>query len=164
MIETRDIFYIIDAHTNKAREPTNTVRMFDGETPYYVHPIWCATMLSQETALSEDLRKKGSQALLYHDVLEDTYAGLPDWISSKVSTLIKDMTFDSSEDEWKNLWERAMEVKLLKAYDKTNNLLDSSWMKPERRIQHVTHLKKLVDDVEKNYGDLNILKLARDLY
>ena len=64
MIKTRDITYIINAHTNKAKKPENTTRMFDGKTPYYVHPIWCATMILQETSLPEYLRREGSQALL----------------------------------------------------------------------------------------------------
>jgi len=163
MIELKDLAYVIDAHTNKAIRPDKATRMWDNTTPYHMHPIWCATTILYDTSLSERIRKNGSQALLYHDVLEDTTAGLPDWLSLDVRRLVQGMTFKSSEDEWENLWERGQEIKLLKTYDKTSNLLDSVWMKPERKVQHQTHLRKLVEDVQRNYGNLNILRIAKTL-
>lgn len=161
MLDQRDLIYIIKAHTEKARDPNNITRKWDEKTPYYNHSIWGATTILHETSLPEDTRVDGSQALLYHDVPEDTTAELPAWLSNRVKGLILGMTFDSSEDEWENLWNRDKEVRLLKVYDKTSNMLDSVWMKPERREQHKTHLIRLIDDVEHNYGDLNILKIAR---
>ena len=163
MIEVKDLVYVIDAHTNRAVRPDKSTRMWDGKTPYHMHPIWCATTILHDTSLSEEIRRYGSQALLYHDILEDTTAGLPEWLSPEVRELVRGMTFKSSEDEWENLWERSQEVRLLKAYDKTSNLLDSVWMKPERKIQHQNHLRKLVEDVQRNYGDLNILRIAKTL-
>lgn len=160
-MDARDLAYIIDAHSNKSG---NRTRKWDMKTPYYVHPIWCAAMILHETSLPGDIRKDGSQALLYHDVLEDTTAGLAPWLSGRVRSLTMGMTFDSSEDEWENLWKRDKEVRLLKVYDKTSNLLDGIWMTPERREKHVTHLRRLVEDVEGNYGGLNILNVAKTLF
>ena len=105
-MEQRDLTYIIEAHTNQAKKQENRFRKWDKRTPYYVHPIWCAAMIRQEPSLVEEVRIAGSQVLLYHDVLEDTTADLPKWLSSDVKSLIADLIFDSSEDEWENLWGR----------------------------------------------------------
>lgn len=162
-MEQRDLAYIIKAHNTKARKPENRVRNFDCKTLYYIHSIWCASMIRQEPSLPEDIRIMGSQALLYHDVVEDTTAELPSWLSEDVRSLVGELTFKSSEDEWQNLWGKPKEVRLLKLYDKTNNMMDSTWMKPNRRQQHLTHLQRLCEDVEQNYGVLNITKIARTL-
>jgi len=42
--------------------------------------------------------------------------------------------------------------------------MDGTWMKPERKRQHQAHLRKLCEDVEENYGELNITRLARTLF
>jgi len=163
-MELRDLAFIIDAHTEKTKKGKPQVRKCDNKTPYYIHPLWCATMLLQETSVPEEIKFQGSQALLYHDVLEDTEAGLPEWLSEEVKFLISKMTFSSSEDEWKNLWEKNKEVRLLKLYDKVSNILDGVWMKPYRKEQHLEHLERLCKDVEANYGGLNIVKLAKTLF
>ena len=160
-MEQRDLDYIIEAHTERARKSENRFRNWDQRTPYYVHPIWCAAMIRQETSLAEKDRIAGSQALLYHDIQEDTTADLPEWLPNEVKLLIDNLTFNSSEDEWENLWKKEKIVRLLKLYDKVSNMMDCVWMKPERRQQHQSHLRKLCEDVERNYGELNITKLAR---
>ena len=66
--------------------------------------------------------------------------------------------------EWKNLWSKDKEIRLFKLFDKTNNMLDGICMKPERKEQHLEHLKKLTQDVEKNYGELNIVKFAKTMF
>jgi len=162
-MELRDLSYVIEAHDKKARKPENRVRNFDNQTPYSIHPIWCASMIRQEPSLPEKMRLNGSQALLYHDVSEDTTAELPEWLSDDVKGLVSELTFESSEDEWETLWNKDKQIRLLKLYDKTSNIMDSVWMKPERRQQHLTHLKKLCEDVEQNYGELNITRFARTL-
>ena len=101
---------------------------WDGLTPYSVHPIWCATMILHETALAEDIRVDGSQALLFHDVLEDTLAELPNYLSERVKNLVQDMTFESSDVEMLKVWDKPIEVKLFKLYDKVSNLMDARWM------------------------------------
>lgn len=159
----RDLAYVIQAHNEHPRDSASRFRKWDGKTPYSVHPIWCAATILQETSLPEELRRDGSQALLYHDILEDTTAGLPVWISGRVKGLVTSMTFDSSEHEWRNLWERGNEVILFKAYDKTSNLMDGSWMTTDRRTQHAAHLQRICDHIEPIYGPLNIIRIARTL-
>ena len=163
MIDLKDLNYVIHAHTSLVRDPSKKVRQWDQTTPYFVHPLWCATTLLHETSLPEDLRRDGSQALLYHDVLEDTTAKLPDWLSQRVVLFIQGMVFQSSEEEWKHLWNREKEIRLLKLYDKTSNLLDGDWMIPERKKQHQAHLRRLSDDVYTHFGDLHIISLAKTL-
>lgn len=162
-MEQRDLVYIINAHMKQSKEPENRFRKWDNKTPYYIHPIWCASMIMQEPSLSEEVRLKGSQALLYHDVLEDTTAKLPEWLSDDVNGLVSELTFESSEDEWETLWNKDKRVRLLKLYDKVSNMMDSVWMKSERRQQHLIHLRRLYKDVEQNYGELNIMKIAKSL-
>ena len=53
---------------------------------------------------------------------------------------------------------------ILCIYDKVSNMMDGIWMRSERRQRHQTHLRKLCEDVERNYGELNITKLARTLF
>ena len=155
------INYSFTAHTEKPIKPSKAVRKWDGRTPYAVHPLWCATTLLTETSLPEDLRMRGAKALLLHDVLEDTTAGLPEGLEPQVVSLVEGMTFASSEEEMEQVWSRSDEVKLLKLYDKTSNLLDANWMPPEKRIRYVAYLLKLCDAVEPVYGQLNIIHMAK---
>ena len=162
-MEERDLKYIITAHSELAKEPKKRVRYWDQKTPYYVHPIWCSSTLLQETSLPDDIRLDGSSALLYHDVLEDTNAKLPYWLSDNVKGLISKLTFKSSEEAWKTMWKEDKVIRLLKLYDAVSNLMDSVWMKPKKRKKHIDNIEKLCKDVESNYGELNIVKIAKGL-
>lgn len=58
----RHIQFVLHAHQGMAKTPENTVRGFDNETPYIVHPLWCATMIATEplldaTWMTPDYRK-----------------------------------------------------------------------------------------------------------
>ncbi len=163
MITERDIQWVMDAHSNFAREPKNAVRKWDEFTPYHIHPLWCATTLLTETSLLEELRRDGALALLYHDVLEDTTKGLPPWLSERVVSLIHDMTFyGGSQEEMERIWEKTAEVKLLKLYDKVSNLLDGAWMSKEKKSAYATYTLQLCRDIEQHFGHgLNIIKIAR---
>jgi hypothetical protein len=131
--------------------------------PNGVHPVWSAMTILQEISLPEKLKWLGALVLLYHDVPEDTLAILPKRLSKKACKLVEDMTFSNFDEEAQLLWDKPAEVRLFKLYDKTSNRLDSDWMYPERRVLHKAHLLKLADDVEKNYGKLNIVLMARAL-
>lgn len=132
-------------------------------TPFGVHPLWAALTILHEENLSASERSLGAQALMYHDILEDTTAQLPRCLSKRVKALVEAMTFESSDEEIRLTWEREPFVRLLKMYDKVSNWMDGAWMYPERRAIHRVHLAKLADDVEKNYGPLNIVRIARAL-
>ena len=160
-MEQRDLDYIIEAHRDHSVKPSKAFRKWDGKTPYHIHPIWCATMLATETTLENRTREEGVLTLLYHDVLEDTTQGLPDWLSERVKLLIEMMTYDGMVEEMNEIWHKPNEVRLYKLYDKVNNLLDwqrSSIVKHERYQEYT---RRLCEDVEANYGELNITKIAR---
>lgn len=155
------ISYSVRAHAEHSIKASMSFRRWDRQTPYGVHPIWCAMTLLQETALSEEIREAGSKALLFHDLLEDTTAGLPENTSWRVRELVEGMTFESSDQEMKEVWERSAEIRLLKLYDKVSNLLDGIWMTPERQERYRAYTQRLADDVEANFGNLNIVRIAR---
>ncbi len=156
------VSFIFQAHQDHATKPSKAVRKWDGKTPYGVHPTWCAMTLLTETSLSEEIRVIGSQALLLHDVLEDTTEDLPPGTSERVSALVAEMTFESSDEEMEKVWTRSRECKLLKLYDKTSNLLDGAWMSAEKRGRYVAYTLRLAEEVEQHFGaELNILKIAR---
>ncbi len=159
------VAYALLTHEEKAKKASKAFRKWDGKTPYGVHPIWCATTLLHETSIPEDLRNEGAEALLFHDILEDTTAELPDGTSDRIGKLVDGMTFEGgTAQEMQEVWSRSKEIRLLKLYDKVSNLLDAEiWMTPEKLATYRAYTKKLADDVESNYGTLNIVRLARAL-
>jgi hypothetical protein len=159
----RAISFTLEAHARRSRQPKLAVRYWDRQTPYAVHPIWCAMTLLSEPALPAEVRVPGALALLYHDVLEDTTAKLPDDTPEEVVQLVHELTFRSFDQEVVDLWSRSDTAKLLKLYDKASNLLDAVDMRPERRSLHREHARKLCDFVERRYGGLNIVHIARAL-
>jgi hypothetical protein len=148
------------AHTEHGNKPEDAIRFHDRVTPYFVHPMWCAASLLQESTLPLAFRKSGYMALLWHDVLEDTRMGLPDSTPPEVVELVKDMSFDSFDQERTELWSRSAAVKLLKLYDKVSNLLDGGWMKAEKWNLYVDHTLRLAKEVQQSHGLLNIVKIA----
>ena len=159
----RLISYAVRAHEKFPKEPSMTVRRWDGKTPYGIHPVWCATTLLHETNLPAKLRIVGAQTLLFHDLLEDTVTILPKGISLRVKELVEGMTFTSSNEEMKKIWERPKEIRLFKLYDKVSNILDGTWMAPKKKRKYLTYIRRLADDVEQNYGLLNVVRIARAL-
>lgn len=149
------------AHIDLPNSPNDSIRFHDCTTPYIVHPIWCAMTIMTETNLDEALRLKGCQALMWHDVLEDTNAELPIDTSDEVRQLIQDMSFASFAVERDLVWQKSKEVRLLKLYDKTSNLLDASHFSKDKWNNYVEFTQLLIDDVENNFGQLNIIKIAR---
>lgn len=149
------------AHSKHGLSPEDAVRFHDHLTPYLVHPLWCAATLLQESALPQELRQRGSIALLWHDTLEDTSLPLPPSTTEDVASLVKEMSFSSFLEETIELWSKSDEVKLLKLYDKVSNLLDGHWLKNEKWNHYVAHTLRLCAEVEKTYGILNIIKIAR---
>ena len=149
------------AHIDSSITPADSVRFHDQSTPYIIHPIWCAMTIMTETSLDEALRLNGYQALMWHDVLEDTCAELPPGVSDDVRTLIKAMTFSSFADEKAHIFARPATARLLKLFDKTSNLLDGSHLSSTKWNDYVQFTHLLIADVEAQFGNLNIVKIAR---
>lgn len=151
------------AHINNPRKLTDRVRFHDNKTPYIVHPIWCAMTILTETALDETTRLNGYLALMWHDVLEDTTVSLPEPTDDTIKQLVIDMTFDCFEEETRLLWKRTPLIRLLKLYDKTSNLLDAAHFNEAKWNRYTDFTNKLREDVHRNYGDLNIVKIAQSI-
>lgn len=167
-IETKkmkqDLQKVIESHGLHPKKESKAYRKWDGETPYSMHPIWCAMTILTETELDEEIRMEGYQALLYHDILEDTTVNLPDWISERVRELVAEMTFPGgSRQEMNEIWNKPRETRLCKLYDKVSNLMDGSWMDSTKRQEYENYTKRLCEDVERNYGELNITRIARGI-
>ncbi len=156
------IQFMVDAHIQHPKTEKDAVRFWDNKTPYIIHPAWCAMTLLTETSLSEELRFEGYQALLWHDVLEDTtITELPKNTSETVCHYVQEMTFDSFSEERENIWNKGMEIQLFKLYDKTSNLLDGTWMTDNKLNGYKQFTKKLMENVQSEYGQLNIVKIAK---
>lgn len=150
----------VQAHSLYAKSAKKAMRFADSKTPYSVHPIWCAMTIACEHSLPEVLRVWGMQVLFFHDVLEDTNLALPMTIPDDVRVGIEAMTFPSYDAEREQIWERSPEIRLLKLYDKVSNLLDCGWATPERQRVYIMYAQELALDVKKNFGDLNIVRIA----
>ncbi len=161
-VDLDHVQFVINAHTNHARKPSKAVRKWDARTPYWVHPIWCATTLAAETALPETLRHEGFLTLLYHDVLEDTTCELPAELPETVVAYVRDMTYKGGfAEEVERVWEARPEVRLFKLFDKVHNLLDGAWMSPEKREKYAAFTLRLAADAERNFDTLAIARMAR---
>lgn len=156
---------ILHCHEDMANNLSKSFRKFDNKTNYSVHQIWCATTIATEILLPEETRIIGFYTLLYHDVLEDTSGNLPkfDLFDNEINKSIHDMTFDSFSEEIKNLWSKSKEIRLFKLYDKTNNFLNLDGWPPAKIKQHYDHLNNLIQDVQSNFGNLNITYIANSI-
>ncbi len=158
------IQFSIEAHIYHPLTDKKAIRSWDKVTPYIVHPTWCAMTILCETLLPEALRWNGCQALLWHDVLEDTeMVCLPENTTPVVVDYVNEMTFRNFSEEVDAVWKKSKEIHLFKLYDKTSNLLDGSWMTAEKWQQYIQFTLKLASDVEVEYGLLNIVKIARSI-
>lgn len=158
------IEYVWRAHREKSLVSGNSVRLWDKQTPYSIHPIWCATTLLTETSLDENIRVDGALALLYHDILEDTSAKLPKGLPNKVVHLVREMTFTGGfAEELISLPQKELPVQLYKLFDKTSNLLDVAWMDNSLYRQYFNFTQSLCDRVENGLGKLNIVRICRSL-
>ncbi len=153
-----DFAYI--AHQEKStRDPYRQ----DGKLPFIVHPIWCALTLLEDNRVPFEERKVGYQALLLHDVLEDTSAGLPDFISPEVAKLVQEMTYQTWEEEQAAVLTKSPLLKLMKLIDKTATMYDEAMRKggDEKKRQWKALMEKLVKDVEAHYGNIRVITIAK---
>jgi uracil DNA glycosylase len=156
--------YVAEAHQAKVLPTAKAYRLFpSGEkNQYFTHSLWCSTMLLLETQLPESLRDDGAVALLFHDVLEDTSAPLPKSLSPESVRLIKDMTYKNFQDEVAGTLAKDSAVQLMKLYDKVATLYDGS-LRSFRYPEWLDFTEKLITNVERKYGQLNIVILGKEL-
>ena len=140
----------IDSHTYRQA----------GKVPYLTHPLWCSLIFLNDALIPIKLRKVGYEALLLHDILEDTNAKLPKWVGDKVRKLVSEMTFPSWEEEKKVLLTKPPFIKLLKLVDKLASMYDLDVMpKNKKGWKKITFA--LLKDVEKKYGQIRVVQIGK---
>ncbi len=163
---------VAEAHQEHPNQHGKTMRKLPSgeENPYLMHPLWCSVMILAEPKLPKNIREKGALALLFHDVVEDTLTPLPKDLPENVKRLIENMTvpklpeynYSSWDLEKQTILKKPIELQLLKLFDKTATLYDM--VLQERRFpEWMDIVEKLASNVEKEYGSLNIVTLARAL-
>lgn len=163
---TKLIPFVMSAHSNFVKKSADKVRRWDEKTPYFIHPLWCSMMILTEEKLSEEIRIIGSQVLAIHDINEDSSASIPSYVDERAIKIAKEMIFNDSSHEMQELSKKDILVKLFKLYDKVSNLMDSNWMNQRGREYYRARIKfclSLVDEVEAEYGKLNIVVVAREI-
>lgn len=141
----------------------------DGKVPFMNHPIWCATMLLTDTEVPWKEREIGFQALILHDVLEDTCLELPDWIEPEVKEVVKEMTFKTWEENVQMMPQKDRFIKLLELYDKLSSMFENHVVAHEKTEEEIGNKRNqwkklviyLVAEVEKNYGNIRAVQIGR---
>lgn len=133
----------------------------DGKVPFIAHPIWCALTLLNDQRIPFEEREIGYQVLLLHDVLEDTSLEIPDFVDAKVLDLVREMTHGTWEEE-QNVEDKSDFIKLLKLCDKIASMYDETVREdPQRRKEWKALTQSLLADVEKHYGNIRLVTLAK---
>lgn len=164
------ITLVAQAHQEKTNEFGVTRRPGGGKNFYFTHPLWCCMMMLLEPTLPDDIRLPGALALLFHDVLEDTTVPLPDTLPPEVKELVAKLTvakeakynYSSWEKEKRTITHKPPLIQLLKLYDKVSSLYDAS-VKEERYQEWVRIVEEMTTTVEKTYGTLRIVLMARSI-
>ena len=159
------IKFVLSAHQDHSKIPSKAFRRFDGKTPFGIHPVWAALTFFHEENLNEDIRVRGTKALLGHDLTEDTTVELPAWcMEAGVKELIDALSYTTKDEKFTEVWNRGDEALLLAAYDVTGNLMNQTGFdSTERRERYALHVQKIIESVEKKWGQLNIVKIAKGL-
>jgi (p)ppGpp synthase/HD superfamily hydrolase len=134
----------------------------EGKVPYFTHPLWCSLIFLNDALIPIKLREIGYEALLLHDVLEDTSAKLPKWVSKKVMKLVSEMTFPSWKEEKKVLLSKPPFIKLLKLVDKLASMYDLD-VKPKNKKDWKKVTTALLKDVEKEYGQIRVVQIGKGI-
>lgn len=152
--------FIYQAHQEHVARPDHDTRQ-DGKVPYITHPLWCAMMLLNDKTISFEERRIGYQALLLHDVLEDTSLLLPDDLDPQVKKLVEDMTYTSWEEEKQGVMQKDVFLKLLKLLDKVSTMYDAETLsRPEKNPDWKAFTKQLLEDVRPKYGNSQVVAVA----
>ncbi len=168
----RYIHSVAEAHQEKLGEFGNPIRKLPSgsENPYFFHPLWCSLTLFCEPKLPDEVRLPGALALLFHDILEDTTIDLPEDLSDDVRSLVQELTVEKEEQYNFSGWEKEKltilqkppHIQLLKLFDKVSSVYDMA-VKKERYPEWIRIVEGLIENVEAEYGVLNITLLARAL-
>lgn len=161
-IEAADLKRLLDL-IYSAHQEHNTRKDYrqNGTVPFIVHPIWCALTILNDQRIPYEERVLGYQALLLHDILEDTSLPVPDYVNERVLGCVREMSHDTWEEE-QNVEKKSDFIKLLKLCDKVASMYDETVRnEPQRRSEWKALTQKLLVDVENHYGNIRLVTLAK---
>lgn len=162
----RILGFAIDAHTSTPKTPEKAFRKWSpGATPYWTHPATIGLLATHEDGLPVETRITLVVGLVLHDVVEDTTSPIPDGITLPAERkLVEELTFPGGmEEEMAKVWDRLPLARLAKLHDKTHNLLNplDAGEGFRRTKRYLPYVERLIEDVERHYGHLNIVMIAR---
>lgn len=135
----------------------------DGRVPFIFHPLWCASILINDTEISLEEREVGCKTLILHDVLENTSLELPDWVETEVKEAVNKLTFDNDEIITKEILTMSPFIKLLFLTDLLASMYENQVSRLKRKPWKI--LTKLVlRDVKKHYGNIRIVQIGNTIY
>ncbi len=144
---------------------TNQEYRQEGKVPYITHPLGAALLHLADTHIPYKKREIGFKILVMHDVLEDTSLTLPRWVEPEVKKGVKEMTYFGQKSlEEKINWIKTKNhfIKLLLLYDSFWSLYEHHVGGPaERQALWKKGVLILADEVEKHYGNVRIVQIAR---
>lgn len=134
----------------------------NGIVPYANHAIWAATTVLLDVHLPQKIRELGYVVLLYHDVLEDTSAAIPPWVSEEALHCINEMTFKNFRSSLAEIPGKSPLIKLFILVDKLSTLIEEHIAPvPEKRKLWRDTVAYLANEVEAHFGRTRIVIMAR---
>lgn len=104
-------------------------------------------------------RKIGYQVLMLHDVLEDTNFNISNEVSLEILNYVKEMTFESWEEEKIEVLKKMPFAKMLKLCDKIYSMYDEC-VSVQKRGEWKELIERLLIDVEKYYGRIRLVVIT----
>jgi (p)ppGpp synthase/HD superfamily hydrolase len=151
--------FAYDAYQNKSKKDKTRQ---EGKTPFITHPFFAASLLLADQRIPWEDRYYGYQILVLHDVLEDTTAGLPEWLDTKVIEGVKDLSFPNNpsiEEELEIFKKKGGFIELLALCDKISNVYEEHVSEYHRK-EWKKVCEKLIQEVKRDYGDIRIVEIS----
>jgi CYTH domain-containing protein len=161
------IHFMITAHTKLCTK--DLYRRFDGQTPFFVHPLGMFTMILNDDKLPYTLRRNAAIVALLHDTLEDTRvlkeviktnlmsANLNEIEVETIIHYIEKLTFKSSAESRNahmTRTEAAFPIEVLvRAADVADNLQTLSAFKKSTLIENIAYMEVLLQELSAIYPD-----------
>ena len=155
--------YLDFAHSAYHGKSSNQKYRQDGKVPYIFHPLWCASVLINDTKIPIKEREVGAKSLILHDVLENTDLELPDWVDNEVKEAVEKLTFDKDEIIMKEILTMNHFIKLLFLTDLLSSMYERQVSRLKRKPWKLL-IKLILRDVKKNYGNIRIVQIGNTIY
>jgi hypothetical protein len=136
------------------------VRAHDKATPFAVHPIWCAISILSAPDLNQDLRVDGFWIILNHNL--ENYTGKKPDCSQVILEKIHSLQCLSyvKEADGAITWSAPPEIRLFKLFEQVHKLYDNEHECDDIELDLT---QDLLADVQTNYGNLKIVRIAKAL-